>query len=441
MRYTNDPPNLIPPTEATIEWLAKREGVGTLTKLESDFVWDLLAKTSGAQVAEFNEAEAIEEAEFHAIVETDAYMERHPEADANKVSHKFKHDYHHLQHQFHAVLEHLDLNEIPGYNHAAKAIRAIKLLRRLEVLWVQVVHMFAMANQMATMIQQAINTVQSLSDDDKAALERLVGPGSGNKSEDAELLGIELELSQLDLGEVIRIARHLDTLSELQRSRSKLTADPNGEDVKLRGIRDLSELGKVGQQEFALPRRLRMQRAVEGQPYVREPHTRRDKKQLLFMVVDGTGSMMHYEAVSASRAAGVVMNRLQAVIDGDAEVYMHFFDVDMRAKEYHAHDAASAREIMSIVTNSMHYQGAGTVFDATLKSASSRVRTLLQSGKLKEPELVFVTDGDADIPDLSVLDGIKMHAVQVGVSEDLGLSKLARASGGIGIHVALAASL
>ena len=51
MRYTDDPSNLILPTSATIKHIAKREGLGELTELEWDFLWDLLAKTGGAQVA------------------------------------------------------------------------------------------------------------------------------------------------------------------------------------------------------------------------------------------------------------------------------------------------------------------------------------------------------------------------------------------------------
>jgi hypothetical protein len=434
VRYTNDPSNLILPTEATIKHIAKREGLGELTELEWDFLWDLLAKTGGAQVAEFDEDEAAFDAGLHAMLEAETFMQRNPGADRSEVSEKFSEDYQDLQRQLHYLLVALDLNEMPGYNHAAKAIRVIKLLRRAQVLWVMCILEFYVVNALFEMIDTAVRGVNYLPDADLELLRQFVDPLSEEPDEDAKFLGIQLQLGGMDLREVIRIARHLDTLSELQRGRSKLQSDPDGEDMKLRGIRDLSELGRVTQQDLTLPSRLRMKRAVEGELNVRDPHTRRKKKQLLYLVVDGSASMMWDGAVSASRAAGVVMNRLQAVIDGDAEVYIRFFDKDLRKKEYHAKDTTSARELMGVISDPNQYNGGGTVFTSTLGAASVRVQALMKLGHLKEPELVFVTDGDASIPPVSVLKGVKMHVVQVGTEEVTALSDLARESGGISVY-------
>lgn len=438
MRFTDDPPNLILPTEATIKHIAKREGLGELTQLEWDFVWDLLAKTGGAQVAEFDEDKAAFDAGLHAMLEAEAYMQRNPNADRYNVSEKFSDDYQDMQRQLHYLLVALDLNEIPGYNHPAKAIRVIKLLRRAQILWVICVLEFYFVNALFETIDNAVRMVNNLPDADLALLKQFVDPLSEETDEDAKFLGIQLQVGGMNLQEMIRIARHLDTLSELQRGRSKLQSDPNGEDMKLRGIRDLSELGRVTQQDLTLPPRLRMKRAVEGELNVRDPHTRRNKKQLLYIVVDGSGSMMWDGAASASRAAGVVLNRLQAVIDGDAEVYVRFFDSSLRAKEYHAKNIESARELMQVVSDPNQYIGDDTVFTSTLDRACTRVQTLMQLGHLKEPELVFVTDGVATIPSVSVLKGVKMHAVQVGEEEVTALSELARKSGGISVYTGLA---
>lgn len=441
MRYTDDPSNLILPTSATIKHIAKREGLGELTDLEWDFVWDLLAKTGGAQVAEFDEDKARSDAGLHAMLEAEAFMQRHPSADRYEVSAKFSNDYHGMQHQLHHLLVELDLNEIPGYNHAAKAIRVIKLVRRGQVLWVMWVVEFIFAGTLFTMIDNAVREVRTLTDSDLALLKQLVDPLGEEPELDAEFLGIQLQLGGMNIQEVLRIARHLDTLSELQRGRSKLTSDPNGEDMKLRDIRDLSELGRVTQQDLTLPRRLRMKRAVEGELNVRDPHTRHNKKQLLYIVVDGTASMMFDGATSASRAAGVVMNRLQAVIDGDAEVFVRFFDWNLRKDEYHAKDTKSARELMQVISDPSQYAGGNTVFTSTLDAASLRVQALMRLGHLKEPELVFVTDGAASIPEVSVLRGVKMHVVQVGSEEVTALSDLARESGGISVYTGLCESV
>lgn len=437
MRHTDDPPNLILPTKATIKHIAEREGLGELSELEWHFLWDLLAKTGGAQVAEFDEDKATFDAGLYAVLEAEAFMQRHPDADRHAVSAKFSDKHQDLQRQLYHLLVALDLNKIPGYNHAAKAVRVIKLVRRAQILWVMLLVSFDHMGTLFKVIDDAIQEVNALCDADLELLKQFVDPLSDEPNEDAKFLGMQLQLAGMDLPEVLRIARHLDTLSELQRGRSKLRSDPNGEDMKYRGIRDLSELGRVTQQDLTLPSRLRIKRAVEGELNVRDPHTRRNKKQLLYLVIDGTASMLRNGATPASRAAGVVMNRLQAVIDGDAEVYVRFFDRDLRKNEYHANDTKSARELMQIVCDPNQYNGGNTVFTSTLDTASSRVQSLIALGRLKEPELVFVTDGNALIPQVSVLQGVKMHVVQVGAVEVTALSDLARESGGISVYANL----
>ena len=60
----------------------------------------------------------------------------------------------------------------------------------------------------------------------------------------------------------------------------------------------------------------------------------------------------------------------------------------------------------------------------------------MDHGVFRSPELMLVTDGDARVPELSVLKGVTMHAVQVGVDNIEKLAELASASGGIARHVA-----
>lgn len=434
MRYTTDPPRLILPTQATIKHLVKRAEMEELSDLEWDFVWDLLAKTGGAQVAEFDEDAALMDAGIYALLEAETFLQSHPQANRGNVHEKFEREYHQMQHQLHHILEHLDLNDIPGYNHASKAIRVIELVRYMKVLWIMYVIYIDDAGILFELIERALEKVHSLSSEDLSTLKEFVDSDEEASNFDTEFLALQLEIGGIDLKEVLRIARHLDTLSELQRNKSKLRSDPNGEDVKPRSIRDLSELGRISQQDHALPHRLRMKRAVEGELNVRDPHTRRNKKQLLYLVVDGSVSMLNNNTSPASHAAGVVVNRLQAVIDGDAEVYVRFFDRELREKEYHACNIDTARELITVVGDVANYTGGNTVFSSTLMKASTRVLELMKSGDLKEPELVFITDGDAALPDISVLQGVRMHVVQVGDYEVPALSNMARQSGGISVY-------
>ncbi len=437
MRYANDPPNLILPTERTIRHIAAREGLGELSDLEWDFIWDLLAKAGGAQVAEFDEDEAIMEAATHAIIEAQAFADRHGIGNQDYYARIFERDFHRMQHQLHSVLDQLDLNEIPGYNHATKAVRVLRLLRQIELRWALMEIGLRAVGTFLKAIQAAIEQVENLTPTDIAYLQKFASAFSNEPGTDAEFLGIELQVQGMDLGEILRIARHLDQISELQRGRSKPMADPDGEDIAWRGITDLSELPRIPQADFALPPNLLKAKAAMGDLSTRAPHTRRAKKQLLFLVIDGSGSMLDSGATSASRAAGVALNRLWAVIEGDAEVYVRFFDGTLRQKEYHAFDAASAHELMQIVTSPLQYRGGTTEFNSTLRASAERVQALMNEGQLREPELVLVTDGKANVPGISALQGVKMHVVQVGPEEVTELSDLARQSGGVSVYTGL----
>ncbi|HEU5187568.1 MAG TPA: VWA domain-containing protein [Candidatus Saccharimonadales bacterium] len=436
MRYTVDPASFIPPTLRTIEHIAKREGLGELTHDELDFVWDLLAKTAGADVREFDEVEAQADAAVHAMEEAQAFLARGNNAahfDEWRVTRQFEYEYHLHQHQRYSALVEVDLNQLPGYNKPTQAVRLLWLFRAMQRLWI--LHIISIEyGNFVQVVADAVAMVEALSWNQMEMLEAFV---SGDEpGEEAIVLGLELAVSGIQVDEMLRIARKLSELAELQ-GRAKLTPDPNGEEIVLRDIQELSELGRATQSAFTLPSRLRMQRAAMGELDVRDPRTRRAQKQLLFMVIDGSGSMLGDGLLGASRAAGIVMNRLEAVIKGDAELYLRFFDGALRKQEFHADSPASARELMRVISDPAQYLGGSTEFEETLRAASQRAGEILANRGLRDPEIVFVTDGEAYVPPLSVLDNKKLHAFQVGEEENHELSDLARQSGGVGVYIGL----
>lgn len=437
MRYTEDPASFIPPTLKTVEHIANREGLGELTHDELDFVWDLLAKTAGAEVRDFDEVEAQADAAVHAMAEAQAFLARGNNAaryDEWEVTSQFEYQYHLHQHQRYDALAQVDLNQLPGYNKPTQAVRLLWLFRAMQRLWVLRIIEITFGIDFVAALADALVKINDLDGGQIEMLETFVGGDEPN--EEAILLGLELAVSGIQVAEMLRIARKLSELAELQ-GRAKLRPDPNGEETVLRGIQEISELGRATQSAFALPQRLRMQRAAMGELDVRDPRTRRAQKQLLFMVVDGSASMLHYGLLGASRAAGIVMNRLRAVIDGEAELYLRFFDGELREQEFHADSPALARELMRIISDSTQYLGNSTEFAGTLTASSQRAEEILKTKGLRDPEIVFVTDGVAEVPPLSVLGGKKLHVFQVGEEENTALSDLARQSGGVGVYVGL----
>ncbi|MGD8374001.1 MAG: hypothetical protein PVI21_04040 [Candidatus Woesebacteria bacterium] len=439
MRYTDDPLNFLPPTDATIRHVSRREGLGELTPTEFDFISDLLAKAAGAEVRDFDEAAAQAEAAVNAMEEAEAFMARNSNAaqmDRWRVTQAFERDYHDHQHQLYNALVEVDLGKLPGYNKLAQAVRLLWLFRAMQRLWVMGLVVLVFEDSFLAALSDAFAKVDALDAQQMAMLETFVG--GDEPGDDATLLGLELSVSGIHIVEMLRIARKLSELAELQQDKAKPTPDPNGEDVSLRNIEEISELGKATQSAFTLPPRLRMQRAVSGELDVRNPRTRRAQKQLLFMVVDGSGSMWFDDStIGASRAAGVVINRLEAVIKGEAELYLRFFDGGLREEEFHADSPATARELMRVVSDPAQYMGGSTEFASTLTSASRRAEEILTERGLRDPEIVFVTDGQAPVPNLSALGGNTLHAFQVGTTENQELSALARKSGGVGVYLGL----
>jgi hypothetical protein len=429
VRHTQTPSWLILPSEVTVKHIAHREGLGELTEAEFDFVWDLLAKLGGAEVQEFDEAAAQAEAAVNALSEAAAFAGR-TGIDAESVVPWFEDSYHLIQHQLYEALTQIDLAEIPGYNHPTKAVRLLKLFRDMEKLWV----LYIINIELLGFVQFLNDALEQMDKMDPRLMVLLKRFSSDQSDEAALMLGLELRLQNIQLEEMLRVARKLDELAPFQGRLVKPIRDPDGEDMGVRAIENLTELSRTSQANFALPRDLLMARAAQGELDVREPQTHRDKKQLLFMVVDGSGSMLFDQALSASRAAGIVMNRLQAVIDGEAETYLRFFDARLREQEFHANSPESAQELLRIVTDPQMYKGRSTEFYQPLDVASRRAKEILASRSLKDPELFFVTDGGAEVPPLEILQGIKMHSVQVGAEENVELSNLSRTSGGTPLY-------
>jgi len=323
-------------------------------------------------------------------------------------------------------IQRFPLDKVPGRSRMIKAVRTLKLYKLAK-------HYAEVQYYYFDMIVWLINVVSNMPCIDAPGMELLLRLAGGDEEgeDNQNQLAMEIAAAQgIDLQEMLRIARQLDETDAFQSPQGDLTPDPNGEDIRVRSIQEMSELPRISQQSWGLPEDLLMYKAVTGDLLVREPVTRHDKKQLLYMLVDGTGSM---EGEPVSRAVGVAINALERVIKGEAEVYLRFFDGELREQEYHADTPEAARELLQVVTDPANYQGSWTRFAEPLRIASERVNELVREGKFRFPEIVMVTDGAATIPDVSELNGTKLNTVQVGPRLVEDLAKLAEASGGVNI--------
>lgn len=275
--------------------------------------------------------------------------------------------------------------------------------------------------RIAKEIMEAVDSAESMTDTEKELCDR----------EGASTL--EIAKDMLDgKKHILNISRQLNKLVRMRVARTrKYEPNPEADDVRYRPMRELSEIDRMHSAEWAYPKRYRNYRMVTGQAAVRERVERLEKKQLLYVIVDCSGSMGSTERFY--KAGGVLMNRLQAVMSGDAEVKFAFFD----SKLYSEKQATTSEEAQALMKEIQgnNFHGGSTAIANCAGEAIARIHeTLDQRENLNKPELVIVTDGEDDTTSLTreKLRGIKCHAFIVGGENDH-LLKVAQSTGGVGI--------
>ena len=290
-------------------------------------------------------------------------------------------------------------------------------------------------NETAETLNTLMDAVKALDNEEQMLIQETPEPSdTSGVGSDSDMKKMALA-EDMDEGKRIwlEVSRNLDASSKLQVRKSvKLTPDREGEEVRVRPIANLSELPKIQTSEYLLPETYRHYRAAAKVSTIRERVRRVEKQQLLYMLIDASGSM---QGEPMHQAGGVLMNRLKAVVSGDAQVYVRFFDTKLR-EEHHASSPDAAKTLMREFQE-RNFSGDGTNITTSMKGAQARIEELLKLGEaLTRPELVIVTDGQDNVSDLDRSDfGVtRVHAFVIDNS-DTKLVEFARSTGGVGVQI------
>jgi len=287
--------------------------------------------------------------------------------------------------------------------------------------------------EVAEKLNEIMDQVESLDEAEKKLLEEADESSGTDEKGDDGLQKMKLAEDMAgDKGIWLKISRQLDKLVRMKVARSvKVFADPAGDEVRTRAIAHLGEINRLVKSEWALPSVYRNFRLVTRAAQIRERVEREEKKQLLYIIVDCSGSMKDGQRIA--KAGGVLFNRLKAVIAGEAELYVRFFDSGLHT-EHHASNAAEAKELMKVVTEG-NFSGGSTNISGCAREAQKRIEEVVATTNTARPELVVVTDGDDTINlTLPELKGTKLHAFVVEHG-NRALTDLAIKSGGVGIDL------
>lgn len=284
-------------------------------------------------------------------------------------------------------------------------------------------------SEVANKLNDIMDTVESMSDEESELIAPEVEEGDTKESKDLAKRKIAEEMTS-GKDAWLKISRLLDEMPRLRVAKQKkFFADPNGQEVRTRAIKGLHEINKVVSYEWAYTKKYRNYRLVTQQTRVRERGVHEEKRQLLYILVDCSGSMDTKHRISV--AGGILMNRLKAVMTGDAEVFFRFFDSSCDT-EKHAADIEAAKKLIKEI-RSYNFSGGGTAIENCAKEALERIEEIMKEPerKLVKPQLVIVTDGEDKFNlKLEELKGTILHAFVVQC-QNTNLTELAAKSGGV----------
>lgn len=336
-------------------------------------------------------------------------------------------------------LQSLDFSSIPGSSPLEQALNLIKVLGKTSGNYgnssedngepLPIFNQDSNPEKIAKEINDLFDDIESLSEEEK----QLFDPE--NEGEEDNLRSMKIaEDMQKGKSIMLQISRQLDKLSKMQVVKcKKQMPDPEGNTVRVRPIKSISEMSRMVKSEWANPSTYRTYRIVSGTAQVRERVNNVEKKQLLYIIVDCSGSMSSGQRIY--KAGGIIMNRIKAVISGDAEIYIRMFDEELKT-ERHVITPEEGKEVMKYYTG-RNYSGGGTAIANCAKLAKERIEEIINSGEsLYRPELVIITDGDDNVDNLHCKDfkGTKVHAFTVD-NENNKLLEFAKSTGGVGIHI------
>lgn len=335
----------------------------------------------------------------------------------------------------------LDFSNVPGHSPLEKSLGLLKILSSQEGGSPEDIEddecgnalpIFSENNrdkkdpeEMARRINEVLENVSDMDEHEKI-LCNITGDGSNSP--------LALAADMLDGKDImLKIKRDLDKLCALQTTKHcVMRADSNGAEIRYRPMQDISEIARLHPTEFIYPEAYRNYRWMNSVAQVRERCSKIDKKMLLYIICDCSGSMGGDKFL---KAGGVVMNRLKAVLRGEADLWLAFFH-NRLGEEFKAssENIPEVRKLMSHIKASNFDQG-GTSIARCTKEAIARIeKKRKQDPKLVAPELLVITDGDDNTSSLTVghLHGIRLNTVIVG-GHNQHLINVSRQSGGVGI--------
>lgn len=468
----------LPPSDKSIQEAADQ---AELKLRIPDFVRDVCNITAGGQ---FLDADAIQnkiEDEWNTtkiVKEFSGKKFKFIRSDNNKAydsysaaKQSFFQDKEHVASRTQAAINSLERLDVPGNNPLEKSVNLINLLLKQRYGDTDFTNNpnidsdYILRNLLDVnnleQAKQNLDTARSMSDAEQDMLSQVADlknkpesehppeSGEGGKGVSAgtqtgftakgkRVLKNAMHLSDKQLAQILSISRKMKSFSKLKTSKvQEFTPDVEGNQVRNRAMQNYGELARIKASQYAqkvATPNLFNYRSVTNQYMMRERGRFLEKKQLLYVLVDSSGSMIEDGHTRINMAAGILVNRLMAVAKGDANVYWRFFDTEVYDVKF-ADSKESSQESINQILKTEQYSGGGTNFDVAINSAVEHIESLKETMKYAKPEIFMITDGGCSCHvKKEQLKGIKLHAGIVADEHPYQLEQLVGATGGAYIN-------
>lgn len=281
-------------------------------------------------------------------------------------------------------------------------------------------------NQLADLIEEFRNLDQI----DKQMLEQ---EPSTSKQTGYKKVDEIIQYKDSALKDIMELARNVNHIIP-RPSLSVMVPDRNGTVTRTRYNKSFEEVQKALQQDlskYANPktRKLFLYKAATQQINIREKCILSEKKQFIYILLDGSGSMSDKKKINS--ALGIVYNRIKGVVNKESEVWVSSFESSLSDKTYIATTPEEAYDVFEKIRASS-FNGGGTDIAASIREAIVRTKKVLEDNpNLIKPELVVITDEDSSSESLRDEEwaGFVIHGFSVKSTNE-NLSKLCSRTGG-----------
>ena len=158
--------------------------------------------------------------------------------------------------------------------------------------------------------------------------------------------------------------------------------------------------------------------------YISEKIRREDKKHILFYLEDDSGSMSEPFKIAFCNA--MLMNRCEAVVNGEAELIFYSYERDMYNRQ-HIVNREQALNFYRRHKSRNRNQGSTDIGGCIVKAIEE-----IQSMDGVNPEIMIVCDGQDHVTPINTKN-VKVHSFIIG-QENEGLKNLCIRSGGIYVY-------